>query len=65
MDPVIRWLGEFGESHRKPMSQLDIHAEFVVAAAEVLHERVPGTDHAAERSRFSPRIARSRALNRP
>ena len=27
------------------MPSVDIHAEFVVSAAEILHERVPGTDH--------------------
>jgi hypothetical protein len=37
--------GEFGEGRREPMPPVDIRAEFVVAATEVLHESVPGTDH--------------------
>lgn len=37
--------GEFGEGRREPMRLVSIHAEFVVAAAKVLDERVPGTDH--------------------
>jgi hypothetical protein len=37
--------GEFGEGSREPMTWVDILAEFVVAAAEVLDERMPGTDH--------------------
>jgi hypothetical protein len=36
------------------MSRLGIHAEFVVAATEVLHERVPGTDHARRAEPFQP-----------
>ena len=41
----IRWRGEFGEGRREPMSWISIHAEFIVAAAEILDERVPATDH--------------------
>jgi hypothetical protein len=37
--------GEFGEGSREPMSMVSIHAEFVEAAAEILDERVPATDH--------------------
>jgi hypothetical protein len=33
--------GEFGEDRCEPMPSIDIPAEFVVAATEVLHERVP------------------------
>jgi hypothetical protein len=35
--------GEFGEDRCEPMAWVDIHAEFVVSASEVLDERVPGT----------------------
>jgi hypothetical protein len=37
--------GEFGESGGEPMPWVDIQTEFVVAAAEILGECVPGTDH--------------------
>ena len=37
--------GEFGEDHCELRPLVDIQSEFVVAAAEVLHKRVPGTDH--------------------
>ena len=37
--------GEFGEDRCEPMPSVNIDAEFVVAAADVLDERVPGTDH--------------------
>lgn len=36
------------------MSQVGTHAEFVVAAAEVLHERMPGTDHTRRAEPFQP-----------
>lgn len=36
--------GKFGEGCWEPMSGVDVKAEFVVAAAEVLHEGVPGAD---------------------
>ena len=51
---MIRWRGEFGEDRRQPMSCLGVHAEFVVAATEVLHERVTGTDHARRAEPFQP-----------
>jgi hypothetical protein len=37
-------MGEFGEGSRKPMPRVELNAVFVVAAAEILHERVPGAD---------------------
>ena len=37
--------GEFGEGGTEPMSRVEIRAEFVVAAAQILDERVPGADH--------------------
>ena len=37
--------GEFGEDCCELMPLGDIHAEFVVAAMEVLDERVPGAHH--------------------
>jgi len=58
-------VGEFGEGCREPMPWAGLHAEFVVAAAEVLDERVSGTDTRAERNRFRPRIDRSRAFRHP
>jgi hypothetical protein len=38
--------------------------EFVVAAADVLDERVPGANHWAERSRLSPRVGLGLDLGR-
>lgn len=35
---------EFGEDRWEPMPSVGFHAEFVVAATEVLNEGVPGTD---------------------
>jgi hypothetical protein len=37
--------GQFGEGREEPMPWAGIDTEFVMAAAEVLDERVPGTDH--------------------
>jgi hypothetical protein len=37
-------MGEFGEGSRKSMPRVELNAVFVVAAAEILHERVPGAD---------------------
>ena len=41
-------VGEFGEGRGDPMPQvdIDIDTEFVMSAAEVLDESVPGTDDA-------------------
>jgi hypothetical protein len=36
---------EFGESRWKSTLQIDLEAEFVVAAGDVLHERMSGGDH--------------------
>jgi hypothetical protein len=44
--------GEFGEGRREPMPWVELHAEFVVAAAEVLNECVSGTDHAGRAEPF-------------
>jgi hypothetical protein len=44
--------GEFGEGRREPMPRIGIHAEFVVAAAEVLDERVPCADDPGEAEPF-------------
>ena len=38
-------VGEFGEDCCESMPWVGVHAEFVVAASEVLEERVSGTDH--------------------
>jgi hypothetical protein len=37
--------GEFSEGRGESMPWFDIDTEFVVAAAEVLDEGVPGADH--------------------
>ena len=57
--------GEFAEDGREPISSVDIHAEFVVSAIEILHERVPGTGHPRLAISLRPRIGRSRAFRRP
>jgi hypothetical protein len=41
--------GEFGEDRCEPMPLVDIHAEFIVAATQVLHECVPGADRVRPR----------------
>jgi hypothetical protein len=38
-------VGKFGEGRGDPMHRVDIDTEFVVSAAEVLDECVPGTDY--------------------
>lgn len=43
---------EFGEDCLEPMLLVDIDTEFVVAAAQVLDEGVPGTDHVRRREPF-------------
>ena len=50
-------MGEFGEDRWELMSWVDIDAEFVVAAAEVLDERVPGTDHSGRARAVSVRAS--------
>jgi hypothetical protein len=57
--------GKFSEGCRELMSRVDVDGEFVVAAAKALHERVPELITRAQTSRFSPRIGRSRDVNRP
>lgn len=37
---VFRRRGQFGEGHWKPVSCVDVHAEYVMASAEVLNEGV-------------------------
>lgn len=37
--------GEFGEGRRKPVSRVDVQAEFVMATAHVPEESVSNTDH--------------------
>lgn len=43
--PRLDGAGEFCEDRYEPMLSVNIHAEFIVAATEVLDESVPGTDH--------------------
>jgi hypothetical protein len=57
---------EFGERGIETVMQRHVGSEFVVAAAEILHEcvRAPAAIVRADRIRLSPRIGRSLALNR-
>ena len=57
--------GEFGERDGDATMHTGVDTEFVVAAADVLHQGVPRMIVLAVRSRFSPRIARSHACSRP
>jgi hypothetical protein len=57
--------GEVGEDCCELMPLADIHAEFVVAAMEVLGERVHGMSTDAELNRFRTGMGRSRAFRRP
>ena len=43
--PYLDGEGEFGEDHRKPIPEVDIGIDFVVAASEILDEGVPCADH--------------------
>ena len=61
----INGADEFGEDGREPVLWVDVHAEFVVAASQVLTNACPALTARAERSRFRPRIGRSRALRHP
>jgi hypothetical protein len=56
---------EFGEGRREPIPWVDIHAEFVMSAADVLHEGVSDANHAGRAELFQARIGRSRDFNRP
>jgi hypothetical protein len=42
-DPCSDGEGQFGEDRREPVLRVGVHAEFVVAAAEVLDEGVSGS----------------------
>jgi hypothetical protein len=42
-----------------------VNSEFVVSAAKVLHERVPGRNRPCRGEAFNPRIGRSLAFSRP
>ena len=56
---------ESSKDRREPMLWIAIQTEFIVAAAQVLHERMSSANHSAERSRLSPRIGLSLDLSRP
>ncbi len=59
-------VGEFGEGRGDPMPQVDIDTEFVVAAdGDIWTKACPALITRAERSRFNPRIGRSRDFRRP
>jgi hypothetical protein len=54
--------GKFGEGRWKPMLWVEFHAEFVVAAADVLDECVSGADHAGPAEPFEAAVPRVRAV---
>jgi hypothetical protein len=56
---------EFGKSCWKPVLRVSIHAELVVASAEVWTKACPVLMTRAERSRLSPRIGCKRDFRRP
>jgi hypothetical protein len=56
---------EFGERCGEQVMRCLFGRDFVVSAAEVLHERVTGRDGARGAQRLSPRIGRSLAFRRP
>ena len=43
--PSLDGEGEFGEGCWEPVVRVEIEGQFVVAAAQVLHERMSSTDH--------------------
>ena len=55
---------ELGEGCREAQAWRGVGGEFVVAAVQVLHERVAGGDSCGRAEAFSPRIGRSRAFSR-
>jgi hypothetical protein len=56
---------EFGKGVRDPMPRIDVGGQFVVTAMEVLHKRMPGTDHPCRAQPFRPRMGRSRDFRGP
>jgi hypothetical protein len=56
---------EFGEDHCELRPLVDIQSEFVVAATEVLHKRVPGTDHPCRAEPFHAAHRPQPAFRRP
>jgi hypothetical protein len=52
VEACLEGVGEFGEGCREPMARVDIDAEFVVAASQVLDEAVSGADHAGAAEPF-------------
>ena len=65
LSPFVLMAGEFGERGRDAPVRTHVDAEFVVSPPQVLHERVTAEITRAVRSRFRPRIGRSRDLSRP
>src|SRR5829696_4557643 len=57
--------GEFAERFGEAQLGRGFSGEFVVAAAKVLDEGVPGGDHCGGAEAFRLRIGRSRAFSRP
>jgi len=60
---VIR--GEFGEGSRELVSGVGFQSEFIVAAAEVLHEHAPDTDYADRAKSFQGRASVAAGLQSP
>ena len=56
---------EFGERQADSIVWRDVGGEFVVAAAQVLHERVPAATVPVDWIRLRPRIGKNLALSRP
>ena len=57
--------GEFGEGRGEPLLWVEFHAEFVVAAAEVLDDCVSGADHAGRAEPFEATHGPESGLSRP
>jgi hypothetical protein len=65
---MLRWSDgecEVVEGGAEPVAVRDVGGDVVVAAAEVLHERVPGGEDPRRAVPFRPRTGRSRAFSRP
>ena len=68
---VGRWVlgsdsgGECGDGVRDPVPQIEVGAQFIVAAVEVCPKACSALITRAKRSRWRPRIGRSRAFRRP
>ena len=57
--------GEFGERRRELAAWLDVGGDVVVAAAEVLHERMPSTHHPRRAESYETTYRPQRDFSRP